>query len=127
MTDDDKLDALRSLAHAVGNMAMGEHDDPERIEASDLIRWAVEQIEAKRAKPQGKTVRVRMLVGVSPDGGTASATLYESGEDEMRAAQRFIERMYDQIDASAQWRIIEADVPAWEPPAVPVVEGEVTQ
>ena len=44
----DSLTVLRSLADGVRGMGLGDPDSGDRIEASDVVRWAVNEIERLR-------------------------------------------------------------------------------
>jgi hypothetical protein len=44
----DALSALRSLVEGVRGMGIGDPDCGERVEASDIVRWAVDEIEQLR-------------------------------------------------------------------------------
>jgi hypothetical protein len=73
-------------------------------------------------------VKIRILVALDRDGMEAATMIYEeegfSPAYALGCAMSFIRATYD-IDASSiQWRIVEADVPGWQEPPVPVVQGE---
>jgi hypothetical protein len=79
----------------------------------------------------GDDVKIRILVAVDRDGMTAATQIYD-GDRGMRIAPvfdaaTFLRREYDIDIDSMQYRIVEADVPGWQEPAVPVVQGEVRE
>jgi hypothetical protein len=47
-SEPDLLPVLRTLANGVRGMGFGDPDCGERIEASDIVRWAVAEIERLR-------------------------------------------------------------------------------
>jgi len=68
-------------------------------------------------------VKIRILVAVDRDGMTAATQIYE-GVAGHRDAVTFLRRGYDIDTDSMQFRIVEAEVPGWQEPPVPVVQGE---
>lgn len=46
---DEMFEALRSLEYAVRHMSQGDPDDGPVLQASDVVRWAVAEIERLRA------------------------------------------------------------------------------
>jgi hypothetical protein len=68
-------------------------------------------------------VKICILVAVDRDGMTAATQIYD-GVDRHRAAWTFLRREYNLDTDSIQYRIVEADVPGWQEPPVPVVQGE---
>jgi hypothetical protein len=71
-------------------------------------------------------VKIRILVAVDRD-GIAAATLVYDGAWGQSDAVNFLRRGYDLDTDSTQWRIVEAEVPGWQEPALPVVQGEVKE
>lgn len=72
-------------------------------------------------------MKIRILVAVDRDGMTA-ATQVHDGVDGRCDAADFLRRFgYDLDTDSIQYRIVEADVPGWQEPPVPVVQGEVRE
>jgi hypothetical protein len=71
----------------------------------------------------GDDVRIRILVAVDRDGMTAATQIYD-GVAGHRDAGIFLRRGYDLDTDSIQYRIVEADVPGWQEPPVPVVPVE---
>jgi hypothetical protein len=72
-------------------------------------------------------VKIRILVAVDRDGMTAATQIYD-GVAGHRDAGAFLRQCgYDLDTDSIQYRIVEADVPGWHPPPVPVVQGEVRE
>ena len=68
-------------------------------------------------------MKIRILVAVDRNGMTAVTQIYD-GERGLRDAGNFLRRGYDIDTDSMQYRIVEAEVPGWQVPAVPVVKGE---
>ncbi len=77
-------------------------------------------------------MKICILVGVDCDGMMAATHVYaplkgDSWSNSLKDAQEHICQTYD-IDASSiQYRIVEAEVPEWHEPALPVVQGEVRE
>jgi hypothetical protein len=73
-------------------------------------------------------VKIRILVAVDRDGRTAATLVYgvagHRDVGDFRDAGDFLRRGYDLDTDSIQYRIVEADVPGWQEPPVPVVQGE---
>ena len=67
-------------------------------------------------------MKIRILVAVDKDGRTAATQIYD-GDHGVRDAATHLE-CYDIDETSIQYRIVEADVPDWQGPSVPVVNGE---
>ncbi len=67
-------------------------------------------------------MKIRILVAVDRDGMTAATQIYD-GVKGHRDAEIFL-RGYDIDTDSMQFRIVEAEVPGWQEPALPVVQGE---
>ena len=73
-------------------------------------------------------MKIRILVAVDRDGMTKATQIYD-GDRGMRIAPvfdaaTFLRREYDLDLDSMQYCIVEADVPGWREPPVPVVQGE---
>jgi hypothetical protein len=72
-------------------------------------------------------MKIRILVAVDRDGMTAATQVYDGG-DGIEDAVNFLRRFgYDFHTDSMQYRIVEAEVPGWQEPALPVVQGEVKE
>ena len=71
-------------------------------------------------------MKIRILVAVDRDGMTAATQVYD-GVAGHRDAATFLRREYDLDTDSMQYRIVEAEVPGWQEPALPVVQGEVKE
>jgi len=56
----DLLPVLRSLADGVRGMGLGDPDCGDRIEASDVVRWAVDEIERLRLTDEERDVLGRV-------------------------------------------------------------------
>ena len=67
-------------------------------------------------------MKIRILVAVDRDGRTAATQIYDTDRGMRDAAEYF--ETFDIDETSIQFRIVEADVPDWQEPAVPVVQGE---
>ena len=67
-------------------------------------------------------MKIRILVAVDKDGRTAATQIYD-GDHGVRDAATHL-KCYDIDETSIQYRTVEADVPDWQEPAVPVVQGE---
>ena len=48
----DTLSVLRTLIDGVRGMGLGDPDSGDRVEASDVVRWAVDEIEQQRGSLQ---------------------------------------------------------------------------
>jgi len=48
----DTLSVLRTLIDGVRGMGLGDPDSGDRVEASDIVRWAVDEIEQQRGSLQ---------------------------------------------------------------------------
>ncbi len=70
-------------------------------------------------------MKIRILVAVDRDGMTAATQIYD-GDRGMRDAVKYFHH-FDLEQDSIQYRIVEADVPGWQEPPVPVVQGEVRE
>ncbi len=67
-------------------------------------------------------MKIRILVAVDRDGRMHATRIYDV-EHGMHDARECLWN-YDIDESTIQWRIVEADVPGWQEPAVPVVRGE---
>ena len=67
-------------------------------------------------------MKIRILVAVDRDGRTAATQIYDC-EHGMHDARQWLWD-YETDASTIQWRIVEAEVPDWQEPAVPVVQGE---
>jgi hypothetical protein len=67
-------------------------------------------------------VKIRILVAVNHDGRTAATQIYDTDRGMSDAVHRLYWCGLD--SALKQYRIVEADVPDWQEPAVLVVKGE---
>jgi len=61
-SEPDWLPVLRSLADGVRGMGLGDPDCGERIEASDVVRWAVTEIERLRMSSEEREA-IHFVVG----------------------------------------------------------------
>ena len=48
----DALSTLRKLREGVRGMGIGDPDSPDRVEASDIVRWAIDEIEQLRGSTE---------------------------------------------------------------------------
>ena len=92
--------------------------------ASKADAWAegIAAYLAVMSEPDEGEVRVRVCVAVNATGGAMWAGgngLDDAGNRDCTASTG--------LGLPLQYRWIEANVPAWAPPADPVVEGEVTE
>ncbi len=67
-------------------------------------------------------MKIRILVAVDRDGRMHATRIYD-GEHGMHNARQWLWN-YDIDESTIQYRIVEADLPGWQEPAVPVVPGE---
>jgi len=75
-------------------------------------------------------VKIRILVAVDRDDFLMPAATLVCGPlygDFLKDGQKHICRTYDIDGSTIQWRIVEAEVPGWQEPPVPVVQGEVKE
>jgi hypothetical protein len=61
-SEPDLLQVLRTLADGVRGMGLGDPDCGERIEASDIVRWAVNEIERLRMSHEEREA-IHFVVG----------------------------------------------------------------
>ncbi len=67
-------------------------------------------------------MKIRILVAVDRDGRTAATQIYDVDRGMRDAVEYF--HHFDLEQELIQYRIVEADLPGWQEPAVPVVPGE---
>jgi hypothetical protein len=92
----DSLPVLRSLIDGVRGMVLGDPDCGDRIEASDVVRWAVDEIERLRLTDEEREAIARLCEAANDiisDDRTVGGSHWQEDEAAVAVARGLLERL----------------------------------